>query len=90
MKKLIIFMICLSQTMAVLSQNTVYDALVKQASKNSIYLNAIEQLDYKCFHSADFVKQIALLPSDQALLTFVDPSSFGAEETELWEFHLDS
>ncbi len=90
MKKLIIFMISLSQTMAVLSQNTVYDALVKQTSKNSIYLNAIEQLDYKCFHSADFVKQIALLPSDQALLTFVDPSTFGAEETELWEFHLDS
>ena len=39
MKKLIIFMISLSQAMAVLSQNTVYDALVKQASKNSIYLS---------------------------------------------------
>ena len=90
MKKTILSMICLLQTMTALSQNTVYDAIAKQAPNYGVYLNAIEQLDYKYFHSADFVKQIALIPSDQALLSFVDPASFGTEETLLWEFHIDN
>ncbi len=90
MKKLILSTICLLQTLAGTSQNTVYDAISKQASTNNIYLNAIDYLDYKYFHSANFVKQIALIPSDQALMSFVDPSTFGAEGTELWEFHLDT
>ena len=51
MKKTILSMICLLQTMTALSQNTVYDAIAKQAPNYGVYLNAIEQPDYKYFHS---------------------------------------
>ena len=93
MKKLFFTIMCLFQTLIGFSQSDneiFYDIAANHRTDCNVYLNSAWNLDYNVFQYADFIRQIALVPSDAALRKFVDPVTYGSGELELWELNYDS
>lgn len=51
--------------------------------------NAISCLDYDKYLNSMVSRYIFLVPTNEGLLSYVDPVSYGQKESQLWEFHFD-
>ena len=51
--------------------------------------NAIDNLNYDKYLNSMVSRYIFLLPTNNGMLTYVDPVSYGQKTTNLWEFYLD-
>ena len=50
---------------------------------------AIEQYDYDVYLNSQNSTYSFFIPTNQGLLTYVDPCSFGKNQTQVYEFHYD-
>lgn len=57
--------------------------------KFSVISNAIDQLNYDKYLNSMVSRYIFLLPTNNGLLSYVDPVSYGQTTSQLWEFYLD-
>lgn len=51
--------------------------------------NAISCLDYDKYLNSMVSEYIFLVPTNEGLLSYVDPVSYGQKESQIWEFHFD-
>ena len=51
--------------------------------------NAIDNLDYSTYLNSMVSRYIFLLPTNNGLLSYVDPVSYGQNTLHVWEFHID-
>lgn len=54
-----------------------------------IIYNAIENMNYDKYLNSMVSKYIFLLPTNNGLLSYIDPVSYGSPTPKLWEFYLD-
>ncbi len=52
--------------------------------------NAISNMDYAAYLNSMVSKYIFLLPTNNGMLTYVDPVSYGQATPQLWEFYYDA
>lgn len=71
------------------SYSSVLFPAVIDTTNFKIISNAIENLNYDKYLNSMVSKYIFLLPTNNGLLTYIDPVSYGQTITNLWEFHLD-
>lgn len=64
-----------------------FPALVNE-TMNIIYW-AIEQLDYDIYLNSQSSYYSFFIPTNNSLLSYVDPCSFGKSQTQLFQFHYD-
>lgn len=55
----------------------------------NIIKNAIDNLDYKAYLNSTVSRYSFFIPTNNGLLTYIDPVSYGQDKTKMWEFHFD-
>ena len=71
---------------------TVYSSVLFPAVINetmSVFNKAIERLDYAAYLNSMVATYSFFIPTNNGLLSYVDPVSFGQNRTLIWEFHYD-
>ena len=72
------------------SYSSVLFPAVIDTENMSIIKNAIDNLDYKAYLNSMVSDYRFFIPTNDGMLNYVDPVSFGQTLTEIWEFHLDN
>ena len=72
------------------SYSSVLFPAVIDTTNYKILSNVVENLNYDKYLNSMVSRYIFLLPTNQALLTYIDPVSYGQRTTNLWEFHVDA
>lgn len=86
---ILIILLCMC-AIAKAQNNTLGFALFKLDNDANISQNIVENLNYDKFLNYYGFNQIFIIPSDKAMLKYVDPVSYAMEQSNLWEFHLDA
>lgn len=68
---------------------SVLSPAVVDTTNFSIIRTAIEQMDYDKYLNSMVSQYVFLLPTNDGLLSYVDPVSYGTTTSQLWEFHYD-
>ena len=68
--------------------SVLFPAVIDTENLN-IIKNAIDNLDYKAYLNSMVSTNSFFIPTNNGLLTYVDPVSYGKTTTEMWEFHFD-
>ena len=68
--------------------SVLFPAVIDTENLN-IIKNAIDNLDYKAYLNSMVSTYSFFIPTNNGLLTYVDPVSYGKTTTEMWEFHFD-
>ena len=68
--------------------SVLFPAVVDTENLN-IIKNAIDNLDYGAYLNSMVSTYSFFIPTNEGLLTYVDPVSYGKKTTEMWEFHYD-
>lgn len=68
------------------SYSSVYYPAVVDTANFTVLRDAISNLDYSSYLNSMQSKYIFVMPTNDALLTYIDPVSFGQETPQLWEF----
>jgi len=71
------------------SYSSVLFPAVIDTTNFKIISNAIENLNYDKYLNSMVSEYTLLLPTNNGLLSYVDPVSYGQTTTNLWEFHFD-
>ena len=71
------------------SYSSVLFPAVIDTTNYKIIANAITNLNYDKYLNSMVSEYIFLIPTNNGLLTYVDPVSYGQVVTTAWEFHLD-
>ncbi len=69
--------------------SVLFPAVIDTENLNIIE-NAIDNLDYSAYLNSMVSRYSFFIPTNEGMLTYVDPVSFGKRTTELWEFHYDA
>ena len=68
--------------------SVLFPAVIDTENLN-IIKNAIDNMDYGAYLNSMVSKYSFFIPTNDGLLTYVDPVSYGKTTTEMWEFHYD-
>ena len=68
--------------------SVLFPAVVDTENLN-IIKNAIDNLEYAPYLNSMVSNYSFFIPTNEGLLTYVDPVSYGKTSSELWEFHYD-
>lgn len=68
--------------------SVLFPAVIDTTNFRVIY-RAIEDLNYDKYLNSMVSDYTFLIPTNNGLLTYVDPVSYGSPKTKLWEFYLD-
>ena len=68
--------------------SVLFPAVIDTENLN-IIKNAIDNLDYAAYLNSMVSTYSFFIPTNNGLLTYIDPVSYGKKITELWEFHYD-
>ena len=68
--------------------SVLFPAVIDTENLN-IIKNAIDNLDYAAYLNSMVSTYSFFIPTNDGLLTYVDPVSYGKKTTEMWEFHYD-
>ncbi len=68
--------------------SVLFPAVIDTENLN-IIKNAIDNLDYAAYLNSMVSRYSFFIPTNEGLLTYVDPVSYGKNATEMWEFHID-
>lgn len=71
------------------SYSSVLFPAVIDTTNYKIIANAITNMNYDKYLNSMVSEYIFLIPTNDGLLTYVDPVSYGQTVTTAWEFHLD-
>lgn len=71
------------------SYSSVLFPAVIDTTNFKVIKNSIDNLNYDKYLNSMVSRYVFLLPTNTALLTYMDPVSYGQTVTNLWEFHLD-
>ncbi len=71
------------------SYSSVLFPAVVDTTNFKIIEHAISQLDYDKYLNSMVSRYIFLVPTNDGLLSYVDPVSYGQTVSQLWEFHFD-
>ena len=71
------------------SYSSVLFPAVIDTTNFKILSNVVKNLNYDKYLNSMVSRYIFLLPTNKALLTYMDPVSYGQTTTNVWEFHLD-
>ena len=72
------------------SYSSVLFPAVIDTTNFKIIEHAIHQLDYDKYLNSMVSRYIFLVPTNDGLLSYVDPVSYGQTTSQLWEFHFDA
>jgi len=68
--------------------SVLFPAVIDTENLN-IIKNAIDNMEYDAYLNSMVSTYSFFIPTNEGLLYYVDPVSFGKQTTELWEFHFD-
>ena len=68
--------------------SVLFPAVIDTENLN-IIKNAIDNMDYGAYLNSMVSTYSFFIPTNNGLLTYVDPVSYGKTSTEMWEFHYD-
>jgi len=68
--------------------SVLFPAVIDTENLN-IIKNAIDNMDYGAYLNSMVSRYSFFIPTNEGLLTYVDPVSYGKKTTEIWEFHYD-
>lgn len=68
--------------------SVLFPAVIDTENLN-IIKNAIDNMDYGAYLNSMVSTYSFFIPTNEGLLTYVDPVSYGKTSTEMWEFHYD-
>ena len=68
--------------------SVLFPAVIDTENLN-IIKNAIDNMDYGAYLNSMVSRYSFFIPTNDGLLTYVDPVSYGKTTTEMWEFHYD-
>lgn len=68
--------------------SVLFPAVIDTENLN-IIKNAIDNMDYGAYLNSMVSTYSFFIPTNDGLLTYVDPVSYGKTSTEMWEFHYD-
>lgn len=71
------------------SYSSVLFPTVIDTTSFSIINNAIENMNYDKYLNSMVSEYTFLIPTNNGLLSYIDPVSYGQAKSKLWEFHLD-
>ena len=69
--------------------SVLFPAIIDTANVKIIE-NAVSQLDYDKYLNSMVTEYIFLVPTNDGMLSYVDPVSYGSTTSHLWEFHFDA
>lgn len=89
MKKIFISALSFCAAMCSYAQSNV-GLEIMQGDNTAIFGNFINNTSSYAFLSHPAFKVSAIAPTDNALMSFLDPVSYGGEKLKVWELHLDT
>lgn len=89
MKKIFISAVSLCAAVCSYAQSNVYREILG-ADNATIFSNFIYNTNSYAYLSHPAFKVSAIAPTDNALMSFLDPVSYGGEKLKVWELHLDT
>ncbi|MBR1520488.1 MAG: fasciclin domain-containing protein [Bacteroidaceae bacterium] len=72
------------------SYSSVLFPAVIDTTNFKIIENAISNLDYDKYLNSMVSEYVFIIPTNDGLLSYVDPVSYGQTTSQLWEFHFDA
>lgn len=94
MKKIIYTLLLLTLcSRASAQEGTAYGVVMQNSSQFSKITNPLQILDYYVYLSQPSFAVIALMPTDDAMRSFVDPASYYnnySQVPQMWEFNIDT
>lgn len=70
-------------------RSVLFPSVINSNTTMSVIYSAIDNLDYKAYLNSMVSKYSFFIPTNNGMLTYIDPVSYGKTKRELWQFEYD-